>query len=639
MRIPLEKYLIIGPTYHRSPFFRQAQRLGILEFIRGNEKSFETPPEVQLYLDALRILRTRATVKQLLPQMDARSAIVIARHVVDRYNELERLGEKKRICEKEIARIQVFGNFSVPELREIEQSSQRTIQFFFGKSGKHPEYLQNPELIRVGSASELDYFMAINREPVHYEGLIEIRIEKSLGELLEEQAHIQRSIDEVESELALLAHQRKLINQGLVDALNQHHLRDAKELAQDALEGKIFSVEAWVPKNKVALLHKLVEECQMYCVPIRIEQADRVPTYLENKGGGRLGEDLVSIYDTPSNRDRDPSWWVYIAFGLFFSMIVADAGYGLLLLAISLFFLRKFRKKQGAVKRLLILSTSLSCGCIVWGIFTASFLGINLPLDSPLRKISLIDGMVKKKVEYMVAHKTLGYEEMVQQYPAVIGMTDPDQILIAATKKDGHKVTYQLHEDLAGNVFMELVLFIGCIHITLSLLRYVDRNWSAIGWVIFIVGGYLYFPSVLKATSLIHYLLGVPEVAGATVGLYLLFIGMGMAWVLAIIQKKLGGLADIMNVIQLFADVMSYLRIYALALAGMVMASTFNSISASLPFYLGVLVLIGGHTVNFVLALMGGIIHGLRLNFIEWYHYSFEGGGKPFRPLSLLKIE
>ena len=64
------------------------------------------------------------------------------------------------------------------------------------------------------------------------------------------------------------------------------------------------------------------------------------------------------------------------------------------------------------------------------------------------------------------------------------------------------------------------------------------------------------------------------------------------------------------------------------------MAATFNNISSNLPLVLGIIVLIFGHGINIVLAIMGGVIHGLRLNFIEWYHYSFEGGGHRFKPLS-----
>src|SRR5262249_3321915 len=115
--------------------------------------------------------------------------------------------------------------------------------------------------------------------------------------------------------------------------------------------------------------------------------------------------------------------------------------------------------------------------------------------------------------------------------------------------------------------------------------------------------------------------------------------GLGLAVILAIVQRRLVGLAEIMHVIQVFADVMSYLRIYALSLAGLIMAATFNRIAASAPVYVGFLILLAVHSLNFSLALIGGLIHGLRLNFIEWYHYSFEGGGKKFNPLTLLKID
>ena len=58
--------------------------------------------------------------------------------------------------------------------------------------------------------------------------------------------------------------------------------------------------------------------------------------------------------------------------------------------------------------------------------------------------------------------------------------------------------------------------------------------------------------------------------------------------------------------------------------------------ASEMPFIIGVIVMIVGHAINFSLGIMGGVIHGLRLNFIEWYHYSFQGDGKLFNPLRLL---
>ncbi len=640
MRIDVEKYLVIGPMSGKDLFFEEVQELGVAEFLAPGSYSKEMSNDVHTYVEALHVLRTMVSVPQTAPIADYRSAIVLARHVVDRFGELEKLREQERILKKESARVQIFGNFSVYEVREIEQATHRKVQFFFAKQSEKLEAPKRPEVIYVGSAYELDYYVAINSETTSYPGMVEIHIDKSVGEIEQELAYVHRTIDEYSSELATLSHQQKLLKQGLIEALNRHHLEESKERAGAYLEGGLFAAEAWVPKNKIAALQRLAEKHHVDIEPIGVETEDRIPTYLENKGPSRLGEDLVSIYDTPSMRDRDPSLWVFIAFGLFFSMIVADAGYGLILLGISLFLFFKFGKKPGFVRRVLFLSIYLSIGCMIWGVFTASFLGIELPLDSPLRKISFLDWMAVKKAEYLIQHKGPAYQELLKQFPALEGETNPKQFLLKGLKTEtSGKITYVVHDEFVDNIMLELVIFIGTIHVMLSFIRYLDKNWSGVGWIVFMVGAYLYFPSILKATSLIYFVFGIPAVEGAHIGLYLLFIGMGLAAVLAVIQKKMGGIAELMQVIQIFADVMSYLRIYALSLAGIVMASTFNRIGSSLPLYVGILIILGGHSVNFVLALMGGIIHGLRLNFIEWYHYSFEGGGKPFRPLFLQKIE
>src|SRR5690606_36475467 len=96
-------------------------------------------------------------------------------------------------------------------------------------------------------------------------------------------------------------------------------------------------------------------------------------------------------------------------------------------------------------------------------------------------------------------------------------------------------------------------------------------------------------------------------------------------------------LMETLNVIQVFSDVLSYLRLYALGLAGMIVAQTFNELGAKFGIVVGILIILVGHTVNVSLSIMSGVIHGLRLNFLEWYHYCWEGGGKLFNPLRLRK--
>ena len=92
--------------------------------------------------------------------------------------------------------------------------------------------------------------------------------------------------------------------------------------------------------------------------------------------------------------------------------------------------------------------------------------------------------------------------------------------------------------------------------------------------------------------------------------------------------------------IQIFADILSYLRLYALGLAGALVNSDHQRSCRFSSFCLRRFNCTAlGHCVNIVLGIMGGVIHGLRLNFLEWYHYCFEGGGKMFNPLKKQDIE
>ena len=177
---------------------------------------------------------------------------------------------------------------------------------------------------------------------------------------------------------------------------------------------------------------------------------------------------------------------------------------------------------------------------------------------------------------------------------------------------------------------------LGVLPVTLSFLRYLRRNWSGIGWIAFMIGGFLYFPTYLGTITFLQYVFGVPSELVAQAGFDLMIGGIIVAVVLSLIQNKLFGILEITNLIQVFGDILSYLRLYALGLASAIVSATVNDMAAGMPLIFGGLVILAGHAVNMLLAIAGGIIHGLRLNFLEWYHYSFEGGGKLFHPLRLL---
>jgi V/A-type H+-transporting ATPase subunit I len=387
-------------------------------------------------------------------------------------------------------------------------------------------------------------------------------------------------------------------------------------------------------------MEKLTAATDVHVEEIAIETTDAVPTYLENEGAGKMGEDLVHIYDTPSNTDKDPSLWVLVSFAFFFAFIVGDGGYGLVFLAIALYFRYKLPGIQGVKKRFLKLCTLLCLSCIAWGFLTHSFFGINFSPDNPVRKWSLLQWLIEKKAEYHISHQDEVYTYWVNKYPSLAQEKDPAVFVRGAASVNLHgEVSYDLLNKFTDNILLEMALFVGVIHLILGMGRYLDRQWTGIGWILVIIGCYLYFPHYLGATSIFQYVFGIDRAQAGANGPYLMIGGFILAVLLSIIKNKWLGILEVTAFIQVFADVMSYLRLYALGLAGAMVTNTLNEVVSVLPVAVAILLLIGGHIVNMGLSVMGGIIHGLRLNFLEWYHYSFEGGGKPFNPLKKLYIE
>lgn len=639
MRIDVKKFLFIGSHNEREKFFKKAQRAGLIHFIDlVPTEQIEVPKEIEEIGSAIKVLRGLPTVEQE-EMTDYSKSDEIARHILKLKHRIESLEEEKRVIRLEIARVEVFGHFSLEDIATIEKQGNRKIQFFFAKKGVFDDQPLPEGLIYVASDHGLDYFVAINKETTYYDHMIEMQIEHPFGTLKERFAEVERELHTIEEELKPLAKYNEYLHHALVFRMNAYNLHSTENFVEYALDERLFAVEGWVPVDKIEVIETLVKSMHVHMEEIAVEEDDAMPTYLENSGPARIGEDLVHIYDTPSTTDKDPSLWVLGAFSLFFAMIIGDAGYGLLFLGIALYLRWKFPNPKKVAKRVLDLVTILSVACITWGVLTNSFFGLNIGPESPLRNFSALNWLAEKKAAYHIDQQDETYQEWVGKIPQLKGVSDPQEFLKKGTTESEGKISYALLNKFSDNIMMELALFIGVAHICLSLLRYLGRNWAAIGWVVLIVGGYFYFPSYLGASSMLEYVFGLDKDFLPEEGIYMMVGGLGIALFLSLIQNKLLGLLEITNIIQIFADILSYLRLYALGLASAILAGTVNDVAGSTIFVVGMLIAVIGHSVNMGLGIMSGVIHGLRLNFLEWYHYSFEGDGKLFAPLKKMEIE
>lgn len=630
MRKDVTKMLFVGLEKDRKSFFAKAQRIGLIEFI-GTSRTFaaERQGEIQELTAALKILRSLSPLEQLMPE-ESSHAGPIASSIIKTKAAIEKLIEKKRLIKAEITRIKPFGYFTLPHIPRL------CFQFFVSKVSQRPA-LENLEgLFLISSDENFDYWFSLSFAKREIGDIHELFFEKNLTSLEEALKEVNEEIRLREQDLRMAAQYSKFLHQALEDRLNQALLEAAELSAEKSLEDKIFASQGWVPHHKAKEIKELCAGYNVVIDEIEIEKADTVPTYLENRGNAEIGQDLVSIYDTPSTNDKDPSLWVFWSFVIFFAMIINDAGYGTLFLLSMLFLRYKMPPVKPFAVRFMRLGIYISTACIIWGCLTTSFFGIEFAEDNPLHKIAITDWLVEKKAAYHLEMKDAAYTDLIKEHPDLIAASSPKMLLSYKETKKGIDL-YPVREQFYGTTCFELSLFIGVIHLGLSMLRNVKRNWASAGWLLFMVGAYLYFPVYLHATSMVNTVLGIsPESAGRH-GFEMLAVGGGSAFLLAMMQRRFAGLLEVMTLVQIFCDVLSYLRLYALGLAGMMMAATFNEMAANAGLFFGFFILLLGHTVNMTMGIMGGVIHGLRLNFLEWYHYSFEGGGRLFHPLKIYK--
>jgi len=213
----------------------------------------------------------------------------------------------------------------------------------------------------------------------------------------------------------------------------------------------------------------------------------------------------------------------------------------------------------------------------------------------------------------------------------------------------GWLVGASLFDPLDIDVMMNASILIGMIHVTISLILKAFRlikvikdyitpisnlAWVAAIWSFYFWYGYSQFETQpfyeIRSVLLTIFI----------VALVAVFLTSGGTF--KPVKLIVGGLVGLYNIVQFFADILSYLRLFALGMAGTLLAQTFNSIASDVMGFgvpgiiLGFIIFLIGHTINILLCVMGGVIHGLRLNFLEWYRWSFDGDGRAFKPFRLI---
>lgn len=361
-----------------------------------------------------------------------------------------------------------------------------------------------------------------------------------------------------------------------------------KEQAKNELVNgqHVFVLQGWLTTKAVdaveVQLKEKLGEGEYVFLPLEIaeEEYEEVPTVLENNAFLQPFENLTEMYGLPKYGELDPTPYTAPFYLVFFGMMAADFGYGALLW-LGTFIMLKFFHFDKGMNRNLKFFHLLSYPVMIWGIIFGSAFGADLPFQ-PL-----------------------------------------------SLSKD--LITIMILSIIFGVIQIMVGLSLGA-YSNLKKKAYVDAYTSHLGWLAIITGIILYvLGSMVLNISWI-----------ATIGSSIAIIAAVAIVVVTVLtsENKWGGLAsglyNLYGISGYVADVVSYTRLMALAVSGGSIASAFNMLVGFLPpiarFTAGIFLIVALQGLNIFLSFLGAYVHGLRLQFVEFFGKFYDGGGRALKP-------
>lgn len=375
------------------------------------------------------------------------------------------------------------------------------------------------------------------------------------------------------------------------DALRLYADRLSAEAAKESnterllTDGTILFFEGWAPAERMGQVSDLLERlgCAWEARDPTEEEYPEVPVQLKNNWLTRPLNMVTEMYSLPAYDNVDPNPLMAPFFILFYGIMMADMGYGILMILAGLFITKKYRPK-GTMGHMFSLVTLCGVSTFIMGVITGGFFGdfltqvVKLTTGADFALPSLFTPL-DDTLMILVGAMCLGFVQIVTGMAiSFIRKLQKGQVLDA--------------------VFEEL-------------------TW----WIVFAGIGVmaLGYGNVVLYVGLALVVLG-PIVTGK-----------------GLMGKITGIFGSVYNhVTGYFGDLLSYARLMALMLAGSVIAQVFNTLGA-IPGNIVVFLIISlaGNTLNFALNLLGCYVHDLRLQCLEYFGKFYEDGGKPFRPLAI----
>lgn len=507
---------------------------------------------------------------------------------------LKALDEELVAARKDAASSKAWGEYDARTFKMLEARGFRIRFYCIPKKKFDSSWEQVYPLAIVSDDGKEVRFVTISDDPAYSLPAEECQAPKMTPEEAERRiSDIGRQIIRHKAELAALKEYAGTLSAELQDKAGrlQRHLACAG--AGSAAEGMVTTYTGFAPEENEKELCEALDRMDVVYIKDAAVREDNPPIKFKGNMFTRMFSVLTDMYGRPSYDEFDPTPYISVFFTLFFAMCMGDAGYGLVLLIAGL----GMKKMLGSLAPLV---TVLGGATLVMGIVLHTFFGMDIST------VSWVPDWLKA---CMITGTVAGYDAQML-FSILIGVV---HLCVAMLLKAVYACRRHGFLNSLGTLGWTLLLVGGVIVGGFFLLGVIDAALTK--WIVIVLGGI------------------------SAVGIFILndihrnpLINIG------------SGLYETYNTVTgLLGDVLSYLRLYALGLAGGMLGNAFNSLGTSL---LGInvpglnilgcgLILVFGHVLNLAMCCLGAFVHPLRLNFLEFFKNSgYEGEGRVYSPLS-----
>lgn len=634
MIVPMKKVSLIIRENKKDETLKKLRKLGIIhiEITEGSgERLASLREQIALLESAIFTIGKKKNVEP--KDVDAAEALSVATRIQALDAEKKQCGAERIALSSELDRLKSWGDIDPSSLSDLEAKGYE-ISFYEMPKAEYELLDESIKTVRIDVTKSTVRFMLLksNKEELDeaVTALNTYRLalpQLSTSEMKQRLSDLSTHIDEIDETIASNACYVESIKRAVGATEKEIEFETyATGMADENLSPESeapLSVSYFTGYIEAENLDRLKQAAQSNSWGLLVEEPsveDNVPTKLKNNKFVSLIYPLTDFLGTvPGYFEYDISGWFLAFILIFFGIIFGDGGYGLLICAIAAIPIIKSLIAKKQISPMFLLVGLFGLSTVLWGTFTCTWFGLSpeqLPAWLKSLSIPVISNVYADKIWYPF------------WTDGAAGLTTAQNLQI-------------------------FCFSLALIQLTIAHIKGALRNKGSIkmlgdiGSILQLLGIYYLVLSLVVNAEVFSFGLIIGSIPVGTVAIALIGIGFVLSFVFSnyegsIIKSILSSLTNIVSVllgvVNVFSDIVSYIRLWAVGLAGAAISATVNELAGPLLgnfmfMILAIVLLVFGHGLNMILNVLSVIVHGIRLNTLEFSsHLDMSWSGHKFKP-------